>query len=78
MVHKLDAGEKQVPYPTDFIWLLGMPEFQDSRKRGTPEESHVNQPRECKILQLFTFNNAEKKSNKINQGGLWLTSYTED
>lgn len=28
----MEAGEKQVPYLIDFIWLLGMPEFPDVRQ----------------------------------------------
>lgn len=58
VVHKLEAGEKQEPYKIDFVWLLGTPEFQDAREGGKLEESHVYQPKECKILKLFTFNNA--------------------
>lgn len=74
MLHKLEAGGKQVPYLIDFIWLLGMSEFQDVRESGKPEESHMNQLKEHKILKLFTFNNAEKKkTNKINQESLWFT-----
>lgn len=74
MLHKLEAAEKPVPYLIDFIWLLGMPEFQDVRESGKPEELHTNQLKECKILKLFTFNNAEKKkTNKINQESLWFT-----
>lgn len=40
-----------------------------------PEELHVNQLKECKILKLFTFNNAGKKNkpNKINQESLLFT-----
>lgn len=67
MLHKLEAAEKPVPYLIDFIWLLGMPEFQDVRESGKPEELHMNQLKERKILKLFTFNNAEKKKNQQNK-----------
>lgn len=76
MVCKLEAGETQVPYPTDFIWLLETPELQDVRERGKPEESHVNQPKECKILKLFTFNNAEKKTQNKSRGFVAHSLYT--
>lgn len=77
MVHRLQAGEKQVPCLTDFIWLLGMPEFQDIRERGKPEESHVIQPKKRKILQLFTFNNAGGKKPRVFVAHSYI-SYIED
>lgn len=33
----LFANWKWVPYPTDFGWLVGIPEFQGVRERKTTE-----------------------------------------
>lgn len=65
MLHKLEAGEKQVPYLIDFIWLGYLSsQMSESEK---PAELHVNQLKECKILEFFTIMKKKKTTNKINQ-----------